>query len=291
MECADVAISATQLALATQADIVVTGVALAAGPGAGLCHENGTLTPRLDQAGEAASGTSFILLGLQCVHKGMIQCRPNDEDAGDCLILVETPVLPDSQPCALTGGQRYMFFLQSQTAGCPGLYLAMYERAYHTIRRPLGGTGCSFYPAFPAADDLTAKVNGACPSPARCPVDRCSPTVTRSPCANDTAVVCELKECEGKFMYYNAIMPADTCYELYTYRTSGLPVNCYGRRYISNRIREIELAQALANATAAGQDANSNKDKGGGGSNDDATLAALEGLLSQTGTQGDAEGN
>lgn len=51
----------------------------AAGPGAGLCHENGTLTPRLDQAGEAASGTSFILLGLQCVHKGMIQVRMKQE--------------------------------------------------------------------------------------------------------------------------------------------------------------------------------------------------------------------
>lgn len=53
-------------------------------------------------------------------------------------------------------------------------------------------------------------------------------------------------------MYYNAIMPSETCYELYTYRTSGLPVNCYGQRYINNRIREIELQQALANATEAG---------------------------------------
>ncbi len=49
----------------------------AAGPGAGLCNENGTLTPRLDQAGEAASGTSFILLGLQCVHKGMVEVGTN----------------------------------------------------------------------------------------------------------------------------------------------------------------------------------------------------------------------
>ncbi len=58
-------------------------------------------------------------------------------------------------------------------------------------------------------------------------------------------------------------------------------------------IREIELAQALANATAAGQDASSNKDKsgGGGGGTDDATLATLEGLLSGAGSEGDAAGN
>lgn len=54
-------------------------------------------------------------------------------------------------------------------------------------------------------------------------------------------------------MYFNAIFPDETCYEMYSYVTSGLPVNCYGQRYINNRIREIELQQALANATAAGR--------------------------------------
>ncbi len=54
-------------------------------------------------------------------------------------------------------------------------------------------------------------------------------------------------------MYFNAIFPDETCYEMYSYVTSGLPVNCYGQRYINNRIREIELQQALANATAGGR--------------------------------------
>lgn len=34
----------------------------------------------------------------------------------------------------------------------------MFQRAYHTIRRPLGGTGCTFYPTFPVADDMIAQV-------------------------------------------------------------------------------------------------------------------------------------
>ena len=46
-------------------------------------------------------------------------------------------------------------------------------------------------------------------------------------------------------MQFNAILPTETCYELYTYRTSGLPVNCYGRRYINNRIQELQGASGL----------------------------------------------
>ncbi|GIL42609.1 hypothetical protein Vafri_556 [Volvox africanus] len=160
----------------------------------------------------------------------------------------------------------------SEPGPCDGYYYAMFQRAYHTIRRPLGGTGCTFYPGFPAVDDMIAKINNQCSGNemATCSLDRCDTRVTRSPCANDTTTRCDLKQCAGalqpslawatptprlwdpgKFMYYNAIMPSETCYELYTYRTSGLPVNCYGQRYINNRIREIELQQALANATSA----------------------------------------
>ncbi|KAG2487958.1 hypothetical protein HYH03_013537, partial [Edaphochlamys debaryana] len=108
-------------------------------------------------------------------------------------------------------------------------------------------------------------INGRCApaASARCEVDRCAPGVTRSPCGNDTATACELKTCKGKYMYYNAIMPEETCYELYTYRTSGLPVNCYGQRYISNRIREIELQQALANATGGAGAGGTGKAGGG----------------------------
>ncbi|PNH12296.1 hypothetical protein TSOC_000758 [Tetrabaena socialis] len=195
------------------------------------------------------------------------------------------PVLPDSEPCALTGGQRYMFFLQvgqrgdregaeaqhdirmnsnlaitrgaktimAQPGDCPGYYFAMFSRAYHTIRRPLGGTGCAFYPGFPVVEDMITRVNGQCSEEDRtvpCDVDRCDPLITKSPCANDTNCECDLKLCGGKYMYYNAILPSERCYELYTYKTSGLPVNCYGQRYINNRIREIELQQALANMTA-----------------------------------------
>lgn len=54
---------------------------------------------------------------LQCVHKGLVRCRANDADSGDCLILVEAPVMADSAPCALTAGQRYMVFLQVGRAG------------------------------------------------------------------------------------------------------------------------------------------------------------------------------
>ncbi|KAG2442382.1 hypothetical protein HXX76_002468 [Chlamydomonas incerta] len=288
-ECADVAVKATQLELAGTAQIIVTGVVLAAGAGSGHCYPNGTLVPVPDDgssntgsSGSSSTPTSYILLGLQCVHKGLVRCRQHDGDGGDCLILVEAPVLPDSQPCALTGAQRYMFFLQpvdpapgdeqqqpsgssgsgggagsgggqSQSQQCPGLYYAQFQRAYHTIRRPLGGTGCAFYPAFPPPGDMVQQLNGVCKgSAARCQLDRCDPAVTRSPCANDTAAVCDLKTCAGKYMYFNAIFPDETCYEMYSYVTSGLPVNCYGQRYINNRIREIELQQALANATAAG---------------------------------------
>ncbi|PNW85554.1 hypothetical protein CHLRE_03g192100v5 [Chlamydomonas reinhardtii] len=282
-ECADVPVTSTQLELAGMAQVIVTGVVLAAGAGAGHCYPNGTLVPMPDD-GSSSTGassssstpTSYILLGLQCVHKGLVRCRQHEGDGGDCLILVEAPVLPDSQPCALTGAQRYMFFLQpadpasgdqqQQAAGssssssgsgpqqCPGLYYAQFQRAYHTIRRPLGGTGCAFYPAFPPPGDMVHQLGGVCQgSEARCTLDRCDPAVTRSPCANDTAAVCDLKTCAGKFMYFNAIFPDETCYEMYSYVTSGLPVNCYGQRYINNRIREIELQQALANATAAGR--------------------------------------
>ncbi|KAG2448145.1 hypothetical protein HYH02_006730 [Chlamydomonas schloesseri] len=277
-ECADVPVKATQLELAGMAHTIVTGVVLAAGAGSGHCYPNGTLVPKPDDgisssssSSSSATPTSYILLGLQCVHKGLVRCRQHEGDGGDCLILVEAPVLPDSQPCALTGAQRYMFFLQpadpapggdqqqsqqqqQQQQQCPGLYYAQFQRAYHTIRRPLGGTGCAFYPAFPPAGDMVQQLSGVCKgSEARCKLDRCDPAVTRSPCANDTAAVCDLKTCAGKFMYYNAIFPDETCYEMYSYVTSGLPVNCYGQRYINNRIREIELQQALANATAAGR--------------------------------------
>ncbi|EFJ41707.1 hypothetical protein VOLCADRAFT_119636 [Volvox carteri f. nagariensis] len=234
-ECADIPISTSQLGLANMAELIVTG----------------------------------------CVHKGLVRCRNNTDDLGDCLLLVEAPVLPDSAPCALTGGQRYMFFLQAQPGPCDGYYYAMFQRAYHSIRRPLGGTGCTFYPDFPEASDMVTRINSQCSgnAAATCSLDRCDPRVTRSPCANDTTTRCDLKQCAGKFMYYNAIMPSETCYELYTYRTSGLPVNCYGQRYINNRIREIELQQALANATAA------------------QTRSARPGSLSQAAVQDDAIGD
>lgn len=191
---------------------------------------------------------------------------------------------------------------------------------------------------------LPVQVKGQCggtgqPAAAACSVDSCSPYITRSPCANDTATSCALKTCPGKYMYFNAILPQvsnrvqracmhaaprmirawppvhaymcklrenppahaclvpmqhgrdgdgmpqqslgqslpcvgdsaplsqsllrmpacldlqETCYELYTYQTSGLPVNCYGQRYINNRIAQLAAAQAqreaMANATAA----------------------------------------
>ncbi|GFR40537.1 hypothetical protein Agub_g1110, partial [Astrephomene gubernaculifera] len=110
-ECSDVPVSTSQLELAKRADIIVTGVVLAAGAGSGLCHDNGTLVPLPDSPStKSSSGTSFVLVGLQCVHRGLVRCRTNTEDAGDCLLLLEAPVLADSVPCALTGGQRYMFF-------------------------------------------------------------------------------------------------------------------------------------------------------------------------------------
>ncbi|GIL42610.1 hypothetical protein Vafri_556 [Volvox africanus] len=125
-ECADVPISTSQLELANMAELIVTGVVLAAGAGSGVCHPNGTLTPMPDDLSNSAPGgadppqspkrppsnSSFVLVGLQCTHKGLVRCRNNSDDLGDCLVLVEAPVLPDSAPCALTGGQRYMFFLQ-----------------------------------------------------------------------------------------------------------------------------------------------------------------------------------
>ncbi len=40
---------------------------------------------------------------------------------------------------------------------CAGYYLTMYEKVFHSVRRPLGGTGCSFYPTFPAPDDLQVR--------------------------------------------------------------------------------------------------------------------------------------
>lgn len=51
-------------------------------------------------------------VGLQCVHKGMIQCRGNAEDVQDCVVLVQLPAYRDATPCALTQGGRYMFYLQ-----------------------------------------------------------------------------------------------------------------------------------------------------------------------------------
>ena len=55
---------------------LAAGVVLAAGAGAGHCYPNGTLVPMPDD-GSSSTGassssstpTSYILLGLQCVHK------------------------------------------------------------------------------------------------------------------------------------------------------------------------------------------------------------------------------
>lgn len=123
----------------------------------------------------------------------------------------------------------------------------MYERVYHAIRAPLAGTGCSFFPCFPPTNDLETRLQAQCAAPgatptptpwsrwsqptlAQCDVDKCNPQVTRSPCANDTALECRLKTCPGKYMYFNAIMPTETCFEVYHWRTSGLPTNCYGQQ-------------------------------------------------------------
>lgn len=61
--------------------------------------------------------------------------------------------------------------------------------------------------------------------------------------------------CHGREACRACLEPQETCYELYTYKTSGLPVNCYGQRYINNRIAQLAAAQAqreaMANATAA----------------------------------------
>lgn len=59
---------------------------------------------------------------------------------------------------------------------------------------------------------LPVQVKGQCggtgqPAAAACSVDSCSPYITRSPCANDTATSCALKTCPGKYMYFNAILP------------------------------------------------------------------------------------
>ncbi|KAG2482366.1 hypothetical protein HYH03_018686, partial [Edaphochlamys debaryana] len=127
-ECCDIPVKTSQLELAGMAETIVTGVVLGAGAGRGQCYPNGTLAPLPDEGGAGgASGTSFILLGLQCVHRGLVTCRSHSGDDGDCLILVEAPVLPDSQPCTLTGGQRYMLFLQEQQGPCGGYYYAMFQ--------------------------------------------------------------------------------------------------------------------------------------------------------------------
>lgn len=90
---------------------------------------------------------------------------------------------------------------EKTVGGCGGYYLSMYERVYHSVRRPLGGTGCVFYPCYPPQDDLVQRLTTKCDQPLeKCEVDKCDPAVTRSPCANDTALACTAKRCPGKHM-------------------------------------------------------------------------------------------
>ncbi|KAL6748552.1 hypothetical protein V8C86DRAFT_2874652 [Haematococcus lacustris] len=237
-DCSDTPISVSQLQLAAQADVVVTGITLAAGPGAGRCDPTtGNLNIALDNSTQPA--TNFIVLGIQCVHKGLLSCRNNAEDTKDCLILIAAPNSNESAPCSLAQGERYQVYLQKQTNGCDGYYLSMYERVYHSVRRPLGGTGCTFYPTYPLPSDLSTRLNQTCSQPKACDASVCDASVSKSPCVGDPAVTCLRKSCPGKYMYFNAIMPEDTCYEVYSYATSGIPTNCYGRRYINNRIRQL----------------------------------------------------
>lgn len=55
--------------------MATSGLALAAGPGTGVCAPNGTLSPALASVDAYGGGfnTSFVVLGLQCVHKGIIK--------------------------------------------------------------------------------------------------------------------------------------------------------------------------------------------------------------------------
>ncbi|MEW5301789.1 MAG: hypothetical protein WDW38_008420 [Sanguina aurantia] len=168
---------------------VAAGVAVAAGPGVGVCNSDGSLVPVFDNRTRPA--TNFVVLGIQCVNKGLVHCRENAEDTQDCLIVIELPVQPLAAPCGLSEGGRYMFMLKAKPNACGGVYQSYYAAVEETIRPPLGGTGCTYYPTF-------APVN-----------------------------------------------------EMYTWRTSGLPVNCYGRNYITNRITAIQAANATAAASAA----------------------------------------
>lgn len=54
-------------------DAPFAGIALAAGPGTSVCYPNGTLAPAVADVAKGAFNTSFVVLGLQCVHKGMIK--------------------------------------------------------------------------------------------------------------------------------------------------------------------------------------------------------------------------
>lgn len=91
----------------------VAGIAIAAGPGHGVCADDGALTASIDNSTTGSgSGTNFVLVGLQCVHKGLVRCRENSEDVQDCLVLLEVPVHADAAPCSLAQGGRYVFFMQ-----------------------------------------------------------------------------------------------------------------------------------------------------------------------------------
>lgn len=49
--------------------------------------------------------------------------------------------------------------------------------------------------------DMVQRLKSQCQKPVGCPVNKCSPAITQSPCANDTMVDCNLKSCQGKYMW------------------------------------------------------------------------------------------
>lgn len=283
-DCPDVSIKYSTKQLAERASVVATGVVIGAGPGTGACHlppvpptADRRVVMTLEPNITTASGKNFLVVVLQCIHKGLVRCRNNPADGRTCVVLVEAPALEDSTPCVLRPKQRLMFFLEPRRAvasalsggaaatTCAGHYTTTYKQIFHSVRRPLGGAGCTPYPCYLDPDDMTKRLSQECVGPldscddvgdvcalqpeaaSTLPLSNSTSSAddaagALSPCAGDPTLMCAVKACPGKWMFHNAILPSGTCYPVYSYATSGFPTNCFGSRYLSYRLHQITSA-------------------------------------------------
>eukprot|EP00879_Flechtneria_rotunda_P000823 GHRR01000947.1.p1 GENE.GHRR01000947.1~~GHRR01000947.1.p1 ORF type:complete len:394 (+),score=69.23 GHRR01000947.1:168-1349(+) len=260
-DCAEPSRVNLSVSLAMSADIVVTGLVVAAGPAALVCAPaNASLAtlaslektnvPKtdllVDYTGKETAGdnSTILLVSVQCVHKGALACRRNTVDAGGvvdslgrCVVAVKVPPQSSSKndklpPCSISPGFRYTMLLNSAAvADCDGAYNIANAKVVDSIRPHLGFSQCMPYPTWPSqntdvkGDGLASLISKTCPGAASAKRSKCTiDPCKEAECPLGAAITCVSKSCEGRYMMGGMATKTEACTAVFFSNYTGLPM-------------------------------------------------------------------